>query len=111
MTAAVFSSYSPCKGAKLWFFLLFSSASILLYVTIFVSSPLSLCLLPFWFVLLRFLSSLSPLFAPVLSSPSIADGVLPSHDGSAIVGSADGGRMAVVPGGEARFFFFSLQRP
>jgi hypothetical protein len=39
------------------------------------------------------------------------DGVLPSHSGSAIVGSADGGGMAEVPGGKARFFFSSVQRP
>ena len=39
------------------------------------------------------------------------DGVLPSHGGSAIVSSADGSGMAEVPGGKARFFFSSVQRP
>ena len=75
MTAAVLSSSSLCRGAHLWFFFLFTSAFILLSVTVFVSSPLSQSLLSFWSVLLQFLSSLSPLFAPVLSSPFVADGV------------------------------------
>ena len=77
MTTVVLSSSSLCRGAHLWFFFfLFTSAFILLSVTVFVSSPLSQSLLSFWSVLLQFLSSLSPLFAPVLSSPSVADGVL-----------------------------------
>jgi hypothetical protein len=40
----------------------------------------------------------------------LASLVLLPSGGSAVVGSADGGGMAVVPEGEARFFFFSLQR-
>jgi len=39
------------------------------------------------------------------------DDVLPSYDSSVIVGSADGGGMAEVPRGKARFFFSSVQRP
>jgi hypothetical protein len=40
----------------------------------------------------------------------LASLVLLPNGGFAVIGSADGGGMAMVPGGEARFFFFSLQR-
>jgi len=59
---AVFSSSSLCRGANLWFFPFIICFCFTLYV--FVSSPLSLCLISFWSVLLPLLSlsSVRPCF-------------------------------------------------